>query len=108
MFLASVYGSYFGAGLGVILLAVLALLLEENLQLANGLRGVLALLINSVAVVIFAIAADVAWSDAAVLAVSSLVGGFVGAHLAQRLPVPAFRTAVVLLGLAASARLLVG
>ena len=108
VFLASVYGSYFGAGLGVILLAVLALLLEENLQLANGLRGVLALLINSVAVVVFAIAADVAWSDAAVLAVSSLVGGYVGAHLAQRLPVPAFRTAVVVLGLAASARLLVG
>jgi hypothetical protein len=108
VFLASIYGSYFGAGLGVILLAVLALLLEENLQLANGLRGVLALLINSVGVVVFAVAADVVWSDAAVLAVSSLVGGYVGAHLAQRLPVPVFRTAVVLLGLAASARLLVG
>jgi uncharacterized protein len=108
VFVASVYGSYFGAGLGVILLAVLALLLEADLQRANGLRGVLALLINSVGVVVFAIAADVAWAAAAVLAVTSLVGGYVGAHLAQRLPVPVFRAAVVLLGLTASVRLLVG
>ncbi|HZP27565.1 MAG TPA: sulfite exporter TauE/SafE family protein [Acidimicrobiia bacterium] len=108
VFLASVYGSYFGAGLGVILLAVLALLLEDDLQLANGLRGVLALLVNSVGVVVFAVAANVAWSAAGVLAVTSLVGGYAGARLAQRLPVPVFRTAVVLLGLAASARLLVG
>jgi hypothetical protein len=107
VFAAAVYGSYFGAGLGVILLAVLALLLEEQIQRVNGLRGVLAMLINSVAVVVFAFAADVAWSAAGVLAVTSLVGGYTGAHLAQRLPVPAFRAAVILLGLAAAARLLV-
>jgi uncharacterized membrane protein YfcA len=105
--LASMYGAYFGAGLGVILLAVLALLLESDLQRANGLRGVLALVINSVGVVVFAIAADVVWSAAAVLAVTSLVGGYTGAHLAQRLPERVFRLAVILLGLAASARLLV-
>ena len=58
VFVASVYGGYFGAGLGVILLAVLALLLDEQIQRVNGLRGVLAMLINSVGVVVFAIAAD--------------------------------------------------
>jgi uncharacterized membrane protein YfcA len=107
VFVAAVYGGYFGAGLGVILLAVLALLLDEEIQRVNGLRGVLALLINSVGVVVFAIAADVAWSAAALLAVTSLAGGFTGAHLAQRLPVPVFRGAVILLGLAAAVRLLV-
>jgi uncharacterized membrane protein YfcA len=105
--LAAMYGAYFGAGLGVILLAVLALLLESDLQRANGLRGVLALVINSVGVVVFAVAADVVWSAAAVLAVTSLAGGYTGAHLAQRLPARAFRIAVILLGLAAAARLLV-
>ena len=107
VFLAAMYGAYFGAGLGVILLAVLALLLEDDLQRANGLRGVLALVINSVGVVVFAIAADVVWSAAGILAVTSLAGGFTGAHLAQRLPVPVFRAAVILLGLAAAIRLLV-
>ena len=107
VFLASIYGGYFGAGLGVILLAVLALLLEDDLQRANGLRGVLALLVNSVGVVVFVIAADVAWSAAGILAVTSLAGGYTGAHLAQRLPVPVFRSAVVLLGVAAAVKLLV-
>jgi uncharacterized membrane protein YfcA len=107
VFLASIYGGYFGAGLGVILLAVLALLLEDDLQQANGLRGVLALLVNSVGVVVFVIAADVAWSAAGILAVTSLAGGYSGAHLAQRLPVPVFRSAVVLLGVAAAVKLLV-
>jgi uncharacterized membrane protein YfcA len=91
----------------VILLAVLALMLEDDLQRANGLRGVLALVINSVGVVVFAVAADVVWSAAGVLAVTSLAGGYTGAHLAQRLPVPVFRAAVILLGLAAAVRLLV-
>jgi hypothetical protein len=107
VFLAAIYGAYFGAGLGVILLAVLALLLEDDLQRANGLRGVLALVINSVGVVVFAIAADVVWSAAAILAVTSLAGGYTGAHLAQRLPARVFRTAVILLGVAAAIRLLV-
>lgn len=108
VFAASVYGGYFGAGLGVILLAVLALLLEEQIQTINGLRGVLAMLINSVGALVFAVAANVAWSAVAMLAPTSLVGGYLGAHLAQRMPVPVFRGAVILLGLVAAIRLLVG
>ncbi len=107
VFGASIYGGYFGAGLGVILLAVLALLLDEQLQAINGLRGVLAMLINSVGALVFAIAADVAWSAVAILAVTSLVGGYTGAHLAQRLPVPVFRAAIIALGLVAAIRLFV-
>ena len=86
---------------------MLALLLEDDLQRANGLRGVLALLVNSVGVVVFVIAADVAWSAAGILAATSLMGGYTGAHLAQRLPVPVFRSAVILLGVAAAVKLIV-
>jgi uncharacterized membrane protein YfcA len=105
-FLAAVYGGYCGAGLGVILLAVLGLALDDALVRVNGVRSVLSLVVNTIAVAVFAVAADVAWGDAAVLAVTALVGGYVGARLWRRLPVPVLRAVVVALGLAAAAKLL--
>jgi uncharacterized membrane protein YfcA len=105
-FLAAVYGGYFGAGLGVILLAVLGLALDDALVRINGVRSVLSLLVNTVAVGVFAAGADVAWGDAAVLAVAALVGGYAGARLSRRLPVPVLRAVVIGLGLAAAAKLL--
>jgi uncharacterized membrane protein YfcA len=105
--LAAVYGGYFGAGLGVILLAVLGLALDDALVRINGVRSVLSLLVNTIAVVVFAVAADVAWGDAAVLAVAALVGGYAGARLSRRLPVPVLRAVVIALGLAAALKLLV-
>jgi uncharacterized membrane protein YfcA len=106
VFAAAVYGGYFGAGLGVILLAVLGLVLTDSLTRINGLRGALALLVNSIAAVTFMIAADVAWSAAGVLAVTSLVGGYTGARLSRRLPAPVLRIVVIAIGLVAAIRLL--
>lgn len=103
---ASVYGGYFGAGIGVIFLAILGTVLIDPLHRINALRGVLSLLVNVVAVVVFCIAADVAWDAVSVLAVTSLVGGYVGARTSLRLPAPVLRGAVLLFGLLAAARLL--
>jgi uncharacterized protein len=105
---ASVYGSYFGAGLGVLLLAILGTALPDTLVRTNGLRSVLALGVNAIAAVAFMVGAHVRWGDAGFLAISSLVGGYLGARLARRIPAAPFRVVVVLVGLAAAARLLVG
>jgi uncharacterized protein len=105
--LGSVYGAYFGAGLGVLLLAVLGITVAEALTDLNAVRTVLALLVNSIAVVVFAVAAPVVWSAAATMAAASLAGGYVGARTATRMPVPVFRAVVLVLGLAAAIGLFV-
>jgi uncharacterized membrane protein YfcA len=106
-FLAAIYGGYFGAGLGVILLAVLGLTLEDALPRINGLRGVLSLLVNSIAVVIFAASGHVAWGAAGILAATSLVGGYLGARLSLRLRPSVLRAVVIGFGLVAAIKLLV-
>ena len=95
---SAVYGSYFGAGLGVLLLAVLGLLLPDGVQHLNALKGLLSLFINVIGAGIFAIFGHVAWLFAAVLAVSALLGGVLGAALARRIPAVALRMAVVVFG----------
>jgi uncharacterized protein len=107
VFAASVYGAYFGAGLGVLLLAVLGATLPGRLTDLNGIRTVLALVVNSIAVVVFAAAAPVEWAAAGTMAATSLAGGYVGARTAARMPVPVFRGVVVALGVAAFVGLLV-
>jgi uncharacterized membrane protein YfcA len=96
--LAAVYGSYFGAGLGVLLLAVLGVLIADELQRLNALKGVLSLLINIVGVVVFVVSADVAWQYVVILAVSAYLGGTLGVSVARRLPPTVMRAAVVMLG----------
>lgn len=106
-FAAAVYGAFFGAGLGVMLLGILGVFIDDHLQRLNALKGVLSLIINVVAAVYFAIAAPVAWAAALVMLPASLVGGVVGVVLARRLPSTGLRIAVVLIGVAAAIRLLV-
>lgn len=96
--IAATYGSYFGAGLGVLLLAVLGILVADELQRLNALKGLLSLLINIVGVLVFVLATDVAWTFVAVLAVSAYVGGTAGVSVARRLPASALRASVVALG----------
>jgi uncharacterized membrane protein YfcA len=108
IFLASVYGAYFGAGLGVILLAVLGLCLPDALVKINGLRSVLALTVNSVAAIIFILRAPVAWSPAAMMAGASLIGGYVGSQVARKVPTRVLRTVVICFGLATASSLLAG
>jgi uncharacterized membrane protein YfcA len=105
--LASVYGSYFGAGLGVLLLAVLGVLLQDGLQRLNALKGLLSLMVNLVGVLIFAVTGTVDWAFAAILAVSALAGGYFGVGIARRIPAPALRAAVVVFGTIVAVVLLV-
>jgi uncharacterized membrane protein YfcA len=106
LFLAAVYGGYFGGALGVVLLAVLAVFLAGDLQRLNALRSVLSLLVNTVALAAFALFGPVDWTVVAVAAPACLLGGYVGARLARRLPVRALRGAVVVFGLAVGVALL--
>jgi hypothetical protein len=105
-FLSSVYGAYFGAGLGVMLLAVLALALPEPLVRISGLRSVISLVVNTVAVAIFVVGAHVGWAAAGAMALGALVGGYVGAGVARRVPTGVLRAVVVTAGLATALDLL--
>lgn len=99
VFLAAVYGGYFGGGLSVIVLAVLALSLDDNLTRLNGLKQALALATNLTAAVFFLFSGQVAWATAVVMALAALAGGGLGGLLAGRIPVLALRRLVVGVGL---------
>jgi len=107
-FAAAVYGGYFGAGVGIMLLAVLALSIEDDLQRLNALKSVLSLLIGAVSVAYFVFAAPVEWAAAAVMAVTALAGGHVGVGFARRLDERLLRGLVIALGTAVALLLLLG
>jgi uncharacterized protein len=98
-----VYGGYFGAAQGVIIMGVLGIGIAETLQRLNGLKNVLAGLVNGVAGIIFALVADVDWTVVLLLAVGSVIGGQVGATVGRRLPAPVLRIIIVVVGLVALA-----
>lgn len=104
---ASVYGAYFGAGLGVVLLAVLGTLVPDDLQRLNALKGVQSLLVNLVAAAVFAVTGHVDWAVAGLLSLGALVGATYGVRLARRVPAEALRAAVVVLGVVVGVVLLV-
>lgn len=97
-FVGAVYGAYFGAGLGIMMLAVLGVLLVDTLQRLNALKGLMSLVINVVGAVYFAIFADVIWVAVAIMAVAALIGGRVGVALAKKLNDQALRWMVVAFG----------
>jgi uncharacterized protein len=99
-FLASVYGGYFGAGLGIMLLAILAIGLEDSLQRLNALKGLLSLIVAVVAAVFFALFGPVHWDAAAVMAVASFAGGHIGVGLARRISDRALRVGIIVIGTA--------
>jgi hypothetical protein len=105
-FLAGAYGAYFGAGLGIMTLAILAIFVADRLQRLNALKGLLSLLINLVAAVYFALLAEVAWPAVLVMMAASLVGGQFGVVLARRLDDRLLRPLVVAFGVVVGARLL--
>ena len=94
-FLGGVYGAYFGGALGVILLAALGSVLADDLQRLNGLKSVLSLVINVVAVLVFVFSPHVHWTVAAVMGIGSLTGGRLGAGAARRLGARQLRLVVV-------------
>lgn len=101
VFLTGVYGGYFGAAQGVLLMAILGLGLDSDLQRMNGLKNVLATVVNSVAAILFIIASHVDWLAAGLIAVGSTIGGFVGARYGRKLPPLALRGLIVLIGIIA-------
>ena len=100
------YGAYFGAGLGILMLAFLSILLPDDIQHSNALKGMLSLIINAVAVAWFALFGPLEWAPAAVMAVGALAGGYLGAGLARRLGRSWLRIAVITYGLIVVAVLL--
>ncbi|HEV7207527.1 MAG TPA: sulfite exporter TauE/SafE family protein [Mycobacteriales bacterium] len=105
---SSVYGAYFGAGLGVMLLGVLGILLADPLSKLNGLKNALSLSINTVALLAFVVFGPVRWLAVLVMAVTSLAGGFVGARLARRLSSRVLRIVVITFGVVVGVKLLLG
>ena len=97
-FLTGIYGGYFGAAQGVILLAVLRLAFADDLQRLNAVKNVLAGVANGVAAVLFVAVADVAWEAAALIAVGSIAGAWAGAHYGRRLPEQWLRRVVIVGG----------
>lgn len=99
--LTGVYGGYFGAAQGVLLMAVLGIGIQDSLQRLNGTKNVLAGLVNAVAAVVFIAVAEVDWVVAALIAVGAVVGGQVGATVGRRLPPLVLRMVIVTVGLVA-------
>ena len=99
--LTGVYGGYFGAAQGVLLMAVLGTGIDETLQRLNAVKNVLAAVVNAIAGLIFAFVADVDWRIVLLIGVGSLIGGQLGATVGRRLPAGVLRVVIVVVGLVA-------
>ncbi len=106
IFATGIYGGYFGAAQGVILIALLGIFLEDSLQRLNGLKNALATIVNGIAALLFMALAHVAWGPAGLLAIGSAVGGQLGARAGRRIPAPVLRVVIVVVGVAVAVRLL--
>ncbi|MGF1426318.1 sulfite exporter TauE/SafE family protein [Kitasatospora sp. LaBMicrA B282] len=107
VFLSGIYGGYFGAAQGVLLLALMGILLRDELQRMNAVKNVLAAIVNGVAAIFFMFTASMDWLAALLIAVGSTLGGLIGAKVGRKLPPVALRGLIVVVGLAAVTKLLV-
>ncbi|MEV0381831.1 sulfite exporter TauE/SafE family protein [Nonomuraea sp. NPDC050643] len=98
---AGVYGGYFGAAQGVLLIGLIGIFLDDGLQRVNAAKNVLALIVNGVAAALFIVVADVDWQAVAGVALGAIVGGFFGARVGRRIPAPVLRGVIVCVGIAA-------
>ncbi len=105
LYAVGIYGGYFGAAQGILLLGILGLALVQDLHRTNALKNVLAGLVNGVAGVLFIAAAHVEWGPAALIACGSIVGAQLGARYGRKLPPSALRGLIVVVGIAAIVRL---
>ncbi|MEU0518830.1 sulfite exporter TauE/SafE family protein [Streptosporangium sp. NPDC006007] len=108
VFAAGIYGGYFGAAQGVLLIGLLGSFLDDDLQRVNAAKNVLSLLVNATAAVLFVLVAQVDWRAVALVAVGASIGGFLGARVGRRLPAPVLRGVVVCIGGVAMVKLLYG
>jgi uncharacterized membrane protein YfcA len=106
VFLAGIYGGYFGAAQGVLLIGMLGIALNDSLQRINAAKNVLAGLVNGLAAVVLILATHVDWGVAGLIAAGSIIGGQVGARIGKRLPPWGLRVVIVCVGTAALIKLL--
>lgn len=106
IFLIAVYGGYFGAGIGILMLALIGILTPDTLHHSNALKGMLALVMNFVALIAYALFAEVAWAPAGVMAVAAILGGYAGVRIARRVNPLYLRMGIVAYGLVVATVLL--
>lgn len=106
IYATGVYGGYFGAGQGIILLALLAISVPDTLQRLNGAKNVLAALVNGIAALLFILLSDVAWEAVGLIALGAIIGGQIGATVGRRLPAPVMRAAIIVVGVAVAVKLM--
>ena len=106
VFLAGIYGGYFGAAQGVLLIGMLGIALNDSLQRINAAKNVLAGLVNGLAAVVFILATHIDWGVAGLIAAGSIIGGQIGARVGKRLPPWGLRVVIVCVGAAALIKLL--
>jgi uncharacterized protein len=107
VFLTAIYGGYFGAAQGVILIALLGIFIDDHLQRLNAAKNVLAALVNAVAALLFIIFAHIAYLPAGLLAIGSTIGGQIGARVGRRLAPDLLRLLVVVVGIGVAVKLFV-
>jgi uncharacterized protein len=108
VFLSAIYGGYFGAAQGVILIGLLGIFLSDELQRLTALKNVLQALVNGVAGLLFILIAPVAWEVAALIAIGSIIGGQLGARFGRRLSPLVLRVVIITVGTTVAVRLLIG
>jgi uncharacterized protein len=106
IFAAGIYGGYFGAAQGILVLSILALSVDDSLTRLNALKVVLVGIANLVSGLVFVFAAHVAWDAAGLIAAGSVLGGALGARVGRRLPPRVLRAVIVVVGVVAIVRLL--
>jgi uncharacterized protein len=99
-FIVAVYGGYFGAGIGILMLSALGLMGLDDIHQMNALKTMLAACINGVSVIVFIIEQKVVWSLALSMAVAAILGGYCGAHVARRMNREVVRWIVIAIGFA--------
>ena len=106
VFGTGIYGGYFGAAQGVLLIGMLGIAFTDSLQRVNAVKNILAGLVNGIAAVLFIAFSQVSWTAAGLIALGSVLGGQIGARVGRRLPPAALRAVIVCVGIAAIVKLL--
>lgn len=105
IFLIGVYGGYFGAAQGILLMSILGAVIDESIQKLNSIKMMLGLSANTAAAIVFIFRGGINWTAAGVIAAGALIGGYLGASIGRRLPERVYRAVIVIVGLIAFVKL---
>jgi uncharacterized membrane protein YfcA len=106
VFLSGVYGGYFGAAQGVLLIGLMGVAFTDSMQRINAVKNVLAGLVNGIAAVVFVLATHIDWGVAGLIAAGAILGGQIGARIGRKLPPWGLRVLIICVGVAALVKLL--